>query len=54
MRPVVAYLDPVTGAAITQVLLGVVAATSVGYHLMRRRVVEMVQRFRSTRTSHKS
>lgn len=51
MRIVFAYLDPVTGSALAQVALGIAAAVSLGYHLLRRRISDFVARIRPGRAS---
>ncbi len=45
MRPVFAYLDPVTGGALLQVLLAAAAAVGLGYQYIRRFFKSVVARF---------
>jgi len=46
MEPVFAYLDPMTGSTLMQILLGALAAVSVGYQVLRRRAGDLWIRFR--------
>lgn len=52
MRAVFAYLDPVTGSALAQLALGIAAAVSLGYHFLRRRIADLIARFREQPASH--
>ena len=45
MRPVFAYLDPVTGGALLQVLLAAAAAVGLGYQYIRRFFKNVKSRF---------
>ncbi len=45
MRPVFAYLDPVTGGALLQVLLAAAAVVGLGYQYIRRFFKSVVARF---------
>jgi len=50
MNPIFAYLDPATGSALTQLALGAVAAVSLGYHFLRRRITDFFRRTRGEKT----
>lgn len=49
--PILAYLDPITGGALMQVVLGGLAAVGLGYHYLRRRANSLISRFRSQESS---
>ena len=49
MTPIFAYLDPATGSALAQLALGAVAAISLGYHFLRRRVADFFRRVRGSK-----
>lgn len=51
MEPVIAYLDPMTGSTLMQILLGALAAISVGYQVLRRRAGDLWLRFRKAPTT---
>ena len=44
--PILAYLDPVTGSAIVQMLLGALAAAGLGWQYLRKGTNDFMARFR--------
>jgi hypothetical protein len=46
MNPILAYLDPVTGNALLQVLLAAAAAIGLGYQYIRRFIINLMSRLR--------
>jgi hypothetical protein len=47
MFPIFAYLDPLTGSVILQALLATLAALSLSYHILRRRIKILFSKIRS-------
>lgn len=45
MHPILAYLDPVTGSALLQVLLAAAAVVGLGYQHVRRWLRNLKNRF---------